>query len=110
MSVKIVDNSRQVILDNTVKVNLWLRFMADEVVKASTPVTPKKAGNLRRDIVKSVVGLTASIRWGKSYAQVQQFVQHQNYTTPGTGPHFVEAGVKGAVSKIPEIARKVGLI
>ena len=32
-------------------------MMADEIVDISTPITPKKSGRLRMDIVKQVLGL-----------------------------------------------------
>jgi uncharacterized protein YmfQ (DUF2313 family) len=110
MSVKITDNSNNIKNQTTIRASIFLRSMTDEIVKISTPKTPKRRGNLRQDIIKQVLGLNAKIIWGKNYAARQELIQHKTYTTPGTGPHFAENAVKGAANQIGVIAKRVGLI
>ena len=84
--------------------------MDDKIVNISTPKTPKKTGELRRGVVKQVLGLKGTIKWGKNYAVYQETKQFRNYTTPGTGPDFALDAVKKGVNKTATIARSVGLI
>ena len=108
--VKVIDNTGKIINDTEVKASIFLRTMADEIVKISTPKTPKKSGRMRMDIVKQVLGLKGKVKWGKNYAVYQETKQFTNYTTPGTGPHFAEDSVNEAVTMTNEIARRVNLI
>lgn len=110
MSVKVIDNSPQIRNSTTQKLNIFLRLMTDEIVNDSTRGTPKRKGNLRQDIVKQVLGLGATIIWGKNYAARQELTQFRNYTTPGTGPHFAENAVRGGANKLVKIAKQAGLI
>lgn len=110
MSVKIEDNTAHIITDTTKGANLALRFMLDDIDRAARPVTPKKAGNLRNDIVKSVLGLRGTIKWGKNYAIFQEKKKFRNYTTPGTGPHFAENSVVKITKKSEEYFRKARMI
>lgn len=110
MSVKVEDNTARIIVDSTKGANLALRFMLDDIDRAARPVTPKKQGNLRNDIVKSVLGLRGTIKWEKNYAIFQEKKQFRNYTTPGTGPHFAENSVKKIVNKADDYFRKARLI
>lgn len=109
MSVTIKDNTRLINRDISLKANLFLRFAADEVIKISKPKTPKKTGELRRSILREVLGLKGKIRWLKNYAVYQERKQFKNYTTAGTGPHFAENAIKKVVKRTRTIARRVGL-
>lgn len=109
MSVTIKDNTRLINRDILLKANLFLRFAADEVVKISTPKTPKKTGELRRSVLRQVLGLRGKVRWLKKYAIYQETKQFKNYTTAGTGPHFAENAIKKVVKRTRIIARRVGL-
>jgi hypothetical protein len=84
--------------------------MADEIITISTPRTPKKTGRLRMDILRQVLGLKGKVQWGKNYAVYQETKQFRKYTTPSTGPHFAEGGVKEGVNRTGSVARKSGLI
>lgn len=75
---------------------MFLRSFMDSVINKSTPITPKKRGNLRQDILKQVSGLSGKLIWGKDYAIYQEKKQYKNYTTPGTGPGFAEKSVRDA--------------
>jgi hypothetical protein len=110
MSYTITDYSKQFENNTIQKANLFLRMMAEEMVRTSTPKTPKKSGRMRMDILKSVLGLKGKIVWGKDYAKYQETKQFKNYTTPGTGPHFAENAVMSSIKLTNSIARKVGLI
>lgn len=104
--MKISDYTPKVQSDISQRGSLFLRFMTDEVLKISTPVTPKDKGNLRRDVLKQVLGLSGKIAWQKNYAAFQEDRQYRNYTTPGTGPHFAEDSVKKAINNTEVIAKR----
>lgn len=109
-SVRVTDNTKNIFNDIQQKASIFLRVMADEIVTLSEPLTPKKTGRLRMDIVKQVLGLQAKIKWGKGYAIYQESKQFKNYTTPGTGPHFAQKGVKAGVRRTTDVAKRAGLI
>lgn len=110
MSVKVSDNTATITTSTLKGANLALRFMLDDIDKTSRPVTPKKLGNLRNDILKSVLGLRGTIKWEKNYAIFQEKKQFRNYTTPGTGPHFAENSVIKVTRKSEEYFRKARMI
>lgn len=115
MSVKIEDNSLQVSLDMGRNTNLFLRFLLDDVERNSDPITPKKEGELRRGVLKSVVGMKASIKWVKEYAAPQEAGEakghvFRKYTTPGTGRSFAYKGVNAAVVNAKSTMQKAKLI
>lgn len=110
MSVRVIDNHPKIVVDTTRKASVALRFIGDDVLRRSTPITPKRRGNLRRDTLIQVLGLSATVKWGKNYAIYQEKKQYRNYTTPGTGPHFAEKSVKGAVDNAQSQFKKAGLI
>ena len=107
---KITDNTNNVINQLSQKASIFLRLMADEVVNISTPITPKKSGRLRMDVVKQVLGLKGKIMWGKKYGIHQETKQFINYTTPGTGPHFAQKGAEGGIGKTQSVAQRSGLL
>lgn len=106
----IKDNSASVKQTVNQRGSLFLRAMAETIVMLSTQKTPKKTGRLRMDVVKSVSGLKGKIVWGKNYAIYQEKKQFKNYTTPGTGPHYAENGVKAGVGRTQNVAASVGLL
>ena len=110
MSVRITDNTHQVEGLLTLKASIFLRSMADEIVKIATPNTPKDTGDMRRSIVKQVLGLKGAIKWGKNYAIYQEKIQFKNYTTPGTGPNFALNSAKKGITRTGSVARRAGLI
>lgn len=107
---KVTDNTNNIINSLTQKASVFLRLMSDEIIKISTPITPKKSGRLRMDVVKQVLGLKGKIIWGKKYGVYQEENQFKNYTTPGTGPHFAQKGAEGGVEKTQSVAKRSGLI
>ncbi len=107
--MKYTDNTNQAINELQQRASLFLRFMAEEIVKDAEPKTPKKTGRMRMDVLKQVLGLNGKIKWGKNYAVYQETKQFKNYTTPGTGPHFAKNAAMGSISKTSEVARKAGL-
>lgn len=113
MSVKIIDNTPQVKNDIDRKASLFLRFMAEDIHKASTPITPMKTGQLRRSVIKQVLGKKGQIRWDKRYAVYQEAGYSKGpirrYTTPGTGKAFAYRAVQKGVANTDSIASKAGL-
>ena len=110
MSVKVTDNTNNVVNTINAKANIFLRTFADVVLKTSQPKTPKRGGFLRRDVLRQVLGLKGKIEWRKSYAAKMETRQFRHYTTPGTGPHYAENAIKDSISKSRTIAKSVGLI
>lgn len=105
----IVDRTSSVISTIQQRGSVFLRNVAEEIVSESTPRTPKKTGQLRRDILKQVLGLKGKVVWNKRYASIQETKQFRNYTTPGTGPKFAENAVRKVVGKANVIAKRSGL-
>ncbi len=110
MTVRITDNHPKIQNDTSQKASIFLRQVADKIVTISTPNTPMKTGELRRGVLKQVLGLKGTIKWQKDYAVYQEDKQHKNYTTPGTGPHFALNAVTEAVKDTGIIANRSGLI
>jgi len=109
MSVKYTDNTAKITTDASKGINLAIRFMLDDIDKTANPVTPKRLGDLRRNIVKNVLGHKGTIVWGKNYAIYQEVKQYTNYTTPGTGPHYAEKSVKKVVGNYSVYFKKAGV-
>lgn len=105
MSVKITDNTTKIILGIDRQASLAIRYMLDDVQTLSNPKTPRQFGGLRRNVLKSVIGLKGKITWGQKYASIQETKQFQNYSTSGTGPHYAKSSVS-EVAKSPRNAMK----
>lgn len=110
MSVKYTDNTATINADTIKGANLAIRLMLDDIDKNAFYITPKDKGNLRRDIVKSVLGTKGKIVWGKRYAIYQESIQYANYTTPGTGPHYAEKSVKKIVANSEKYFMKAKIV
>lgn len=110
MKVKVIDYTQKVINNTTQNAGIFLRMLAEDVIRTSTPNTPMKTGLLRRNTSKEVLGLKARIKWLVHYAIYQENKQFTNYTTPGTGPHFAENAVNKVASEAESIMRKAKLI
>ena len=89
-----------------VKMRKGVINMGGDILRLSTPVTPYKHGDLRvrRRVVPTAKG--ARVEWLSGHAAVQNrgfragARPFSQYTTPGTGSHFVEAGLKAVKSNI----------
>ena len=89
-----------------VKLRKGVINMGGDILRLSTPVTPYKHGDLRvrRRVVPTANG--ARVEWLSGHAAVQNrgfragARPFRQYTTPGTGPHFVEAGIKAVKANI----------
>lgn len=108
-SVRVTDNTNQVRNNVIQKASIFLRLAAEEVIRVSTPNTPKKTGRLRADVIRQVLGLSGKVKWGKNYAKFQETKQFKNYTTAGTGPHYAENAVRDVVRKTSDISKRAGL-
>jgi hypothetical protein len=79
---------------------------AGQFVKAeSVDITPAEFGNLRNSAGSKPIGpLSVAVYYTQSYAPyVHEMPEHNNYTTPGTGPKFLERAVKENVPTILQI-------
>jgi len=110
MAFKITDNTKNIKSVFSQRASIFLRLTAESIVATSEKKTPKKEGNLRRDVLKQVLGLKGRVIWAKNYAEKMEINKFRKYTTPGTGPHFAENAVKEIVEKTGSIARSSGLI
>lgn len=110
VNVTVVNNTARVRLDTTVNAGLFLRFALDEIDSIAFPKTPKKTGELRKDVFKQVLGLRGTIKWIKAYAIWQEVKQFANYTTPGTGPHYAENAVEKFLHNPEPALRKARLL
>ena len=108
--VKITDNTGTVKSTIQQKSSIFLRLMAESIVKIAEPNTPKDTGRLRADVIKQTLGLKGKVVWSKEYAARQESTQYSNYTTGGTGPHYAENAVSQAVKTTDKIAKSSGLI
>lgn len=114
MSVRVVDNTPQVLAKVRRGVNLALRFALDDVDREAFRKTPKLSGELRKNLRKAVSGNRARITWASDYAWYQErgFTSGpvRRYTTPGTGAHFAQNAVKTVISRgFRNYLRKAGL-
>lgn len=110
MSVSITDNHPVISNETTQKASIFLRQVAEEIVRISTPGTPMKTGALRRSVLKEVLGLKGKVQWNKEYAAKMEEVQFKNYTTPGTNKDFAKNAVFEVANKTGGIAKSSGLI
>jgi hypothetical protein len=89
-----------------VKMRKGVINMGGDILRLSTAVTPYKHGDLRvrRCVVPTANG--ARVEWLSGHAAVQNrgfragARPFSQYTTPGTGSHFVEAGIKAVKPNI----------
>lgn len=117
MASKMVDRTRMI--KNTVhqRASVFMRLAADRFVQLARPTTPKKEGNLGRDVLRTVLGLKGRVEWRKGYAQYQERGKRadgtrpvRNYTTPGTGPKFARKAADALKKETNVIARLAHLI
>lgn len=115
MSVRIRDYTPLAKIEFTRKASLFLRYFAEEVQKIADPVTPKDTGQLRRSVLKQVLGLKGKIEWRKKYAAVQEVgkrggIKFRNYTTAGTGKNYAKKSIKEAKRREVKLMRRARLI
>lgn len=99
MPVTYRDDSAQVKADIKTQLSVGLRKLLDGIHRRANPNTPQEFGDLRRNVRKQVLGLTAIIQWRQQYAIYQEEKQFTNYTTPETGPHFARDAVQAEVAE-----------
>ena len=109
MAYKYINNVPVIKASNNANIPLALRFMVDNAHSLAYPNTPKDTGDLRNNVMKTVIGRKAIISWVMNYAKYQENRQYQNYTTPGTGPAFAENAVRKTVSDADKFFRKAGV-
>jgi len=107
MSVKFTDNTPAIISHTSKNSSAFLREMMDKIDSESQGRTPKKTGALRRNILKQVLGNHGKIAWQQPYASYQEDIQHKNYTTSNTGPHYAERAVMKVVRDSDVIAKRI---
>lgn len=109
MSVKVTNNSAAIKTLVAQNMSIALRLIVSAIETESTPHTPKRTGDLRKNILKQVLGLKGKIQWNQRYAVYQEAKQYPNYTTPGTGAHFAENAVKKVVENSDKYFAQVGI-
>jgi len=102
MSVRVQDNTPQVMANMQRRASVALRFAIDDIERISRPKTPKADTNfLRNNVKKQTLGTRGKISWNTAYAQYQERGMRRdgsrrvrNYTTGGTGKAFAFNAVK----------------
>lgn len=118
MSYRFQSNMLKVDADTKRNISLAVRYTLDDIQKTSKEKTPKRLGDLRKNVVKKVFGTKGSIVWQQKYAAYQEAGARKdgthrvsNYTTPGTGPHFADDAVKEVMTERVKIhLRTAGVI
>lgn len=91
--------------------DLAIQQIAESVIRAAEPNTPKKTGKLRKSAHPTHAGpRQVSVEWSAPYSTKQEQGISSNgkpiqrYTTPGTGAHFAQNAInqvaKGDEAKI----------
>lgn len=115
MSVKITDNTVEIVRAADVAQNVFIRNAGTFMIDTARPITPYKKGYLSRSPVVQVLGKSGKVRWIKEYAAPQEVGRIKgsvirNYTTPGTGAHFAERAAKKTVEATSKLAVSARLI
>ena len=110
MSVRVTSNTASIKFKNSANIPIAIRYMLDGVDSIANPRTPKNMGNLRKDILKTVIGKSGKIQWAKNYAVYQETKQFKSYTTSGTGPHFAQNAVLEVARTYATYFRKAKVI
>ena len=103
MSVRVTDNTNLIDFLVNTRVFTTNRLLLEEAHMISLHRTPMKTGALRTMVQKAIDGTVGHIQWNAPYAIYQEENQFKNYTTPGTGPHFAESSMQGAMDKLQDI-------
>lgn len=111
--VIITDNSKKVISGMEALMNGAIRMIGEQVVVESTPITPRKTGDLRHRVDTASSGQgKVRVVWSMEYAAAQEKgivgKGHpvRNYTEAGTGKGFAQKGVERAVKKGEAIIKR----
>lgn len=107
--VKISDNTAKVLIDKKLKANTFLTLFMNAVRSTSRPTTPKREGDLRKEVLQQVLGTKGTLIWNRKYARKQEEVQHRNYTTAGTGPHFAKNAVEKVSKEVDKYIKQAQL-
>lgn len=109
MSVKITDNTSKINSDKKHASAVALRLMLEDIDREAFARTPKRLGELRKDILKVVNGTTGSITWAVNYAVYQENKSYSHYSTAGTGAHFARNAVNAVVKRSDRYFKNGGL-
>lgn len=94
-------------------VAIMLRMMMEDTHRIANPITPLKDYGLRPSVTKQMVSKNKGVmRWAVNYAAVQEqggrtdprtgkYIEFKHYTTPGTGPHFIQKSLESVMKKLP---------
>ena len=115
MNVKVIDHTPVILVKNARAINLALRMMLDGIDQEAFRNTPKKKGELRKDIFKNVSANSGKIQWRERYAATQEAGvikgrRIRNYTTAGTGPKYAENAVTKVVRDSVSYMKKAGVV
>lgn len=101
-AVTFEDNSASWLQTQKTILSRALRRMGQDAVSLAKMTAPKKTGASRASGHVEGLGLEILAVFGDSdvkYAYKQETTQFSHYTTPNTGPHFLENGGDTAVKK-----------
>lgn len=111
MSVRVIDRLPQFNANTKVVLNDALRSASADVLLAAKTRAPFKKGGLRRETdVKQVSFLHWRVTFWIEYARFQEFGgdksrRVRNYSTPGTGAHYLERSGDDEAKKMEGVVR-----
>lgn len=93
-------------------VDLALGHMSADVERLAKMKVPVRQGKLRASGRHFRYGVKAfRVEFNTAYARKMEFVKFQNYTTPGTGAHYLENAGKTVKGKAKNYLKEaIGLI
>lgn len=108
MAVRIQSNTRQIIVETELGMEFAIRLALEDIRRTAAPITPMKTGELRSSaVVRANEGV---VNWTADHSEILENKQFQNYTTPGTGPHFAERAVRQVEQRFDQHLRTAGVI
>ena len=101
-------NVRYVVSKTELGMEMAIRLALEDIRRTAEPMTPMKTGELRSSaIIRQNEGV---VNWTADHAEILEQKQFQNYTTPGTGPHFAEKAVRQVNERFDQHLRAAGVI
>lgn len=112
VEIKYTGGSLNSFIENEIdKLDTAVHGVAEQIHTESLIKAPQKTGRMRDASMVEKLGHGAySVvygRYGTGYAKIQERKQFENYTTQGTGPHFLQrAGDEASREKLVNFLKK----
>lgn len=114
MSVRVIDKSAQFIVQNRKQMSVAIDRMSNDILTLAKIRVPFRSGNLQDQGKVEILGqLHHRVRFDEDYAAYQERGMRKDgshvvrqYTTPGTGKHFLSKAGKDTVLKAVQYIRQ----